>query len=137
MEFLPSHCPPPHLLPLLVLSQGQSPWQIPAFTPGIICARLMGFHGCDLSRPHCSRAGLKGSLRRDLLPDIPDLSPGLSSQTLKTKSPLLMSWSWAGRSTQPCSSWLCSLTPSCVQQGGARSRGWCRSHPCRDGEQGW
>lgn len=33
MEFLPSQCPPPRLLPLLVLSQERSPWQIPAFPP--------------------------------------------------------------------------------------------------------
>lgn len=33
-----------------------------------------------------------------------------------------MSCSWAGGTTRPCSSWLCSLTPSSVHQGGARSR---------------
>lgn len=57
------------------------------------------------------------------------LSCSLSSQTLKTKSPLLMSCS------RPCCSWLHSLTLSSVHP--ARSRGWCRSHPCRDGIRGW
>lgn len=83
-----SPLPPPLSSAHPVLSQHQSPQHFPAFLPEGFCMQCsFDYYVCDLSCPRAIHVlWLKGRLKREFLPDICDLSCGLSFQALKSKA---------------------------------------------------
>lgn len=83
-----SPLPPPLSSAHPVLSQQQSPQHFPAFLPEGFCMQCsFDYYVCDLSCPRAIHVlWLKGRLKREFLPDICDLSCGLSFQALKSKA---------------------------------------------------